>query len=449
MSKHNVLFYSNHPQDQLSREIIQELNRNSLLKEQYVTICVNQPGIKLPRVVMEHGEIPCLVTRGFKKLISGNDALSLVKEANSGKATGLDYGDVDKAAQVSEDHGILANESGRTSYHQAFNEDWNHGAENDERTVNSAYSTIEEGYSQGNVDTYEEQGKHNTRGLKNQLNKKLQDIQQQRASEVPGPIQRIDSGGFPGGERGRFSDGANHGIGRDGGMGGGMDPRMMDPRMSRGNGGQNFQPNFEDSGQAFGGAGGMDGFAGGHGFQRTPQIQNPYAPGGGMVGAGPAMGNHGFGEMSPESSNPYSRRIPSENQRFLPQPVNNPLFSHQGNLNNPGAQAPRGGGRALGFPELPSGFGQIGGGNSGGGSGGGGGLMAGGGSNIGGGAGYSSLDSAFSGEGLMGNQIQGSQFGRQPNHRGGKMREVQLSHGLPSGRGHAGPNGNMINTSNY
>ena len=36
-AKHNLLFYSSHPNDQLSKQILQELNKNPLLKEQYLT----------------------------------------------------------------------------------------------------------------------------------------------------------------------------------------------------------------------------------------------------------------------------------------------------------------------------------------------------------------------------------------------------------------------------
>ena len=124
MSKHNILFYSS--EDALSKNILLELNKDKLLKEQFVSICINSPGIVLPNMILEKidkHEIPVIITRGFNIPITGDAAFNWIKEHNSGKAAGLDYGDPGKASQVSEDHGILAAESGRTSYHQSFNED--------------------------------------------------------------------------------------------------------------------------------------------------------------------------------------------------------------------------------------------------------------------------------------------------------------------------------------
>lgn len=182
MSKHNILFYSNHQNDKLSQEILTLLNQDQLLRDQFVTICVNSPGIKLPKMIIDRNEVPVIITRGFNQPIAGQAALNWISEHNSDKAMGLDYGDPDKAHQISEDHGILAAESGRTSYQQSFNNDWNAGAENDVRTVNSAFSNIEYINS---IDTIEERGKHNTKGLKTELNRRMKGLGQERNQEIP------------------------------------------------------------------------------------------------------------------------------------------------------------------------------------------------------------------------------------------------------------------------
>lgn len=373
MSKHNILFYSSHPNDQLSREILQELNRNNLLREQYLTVCVNSPGIRLPKMITEKNEVPVIVTRGFDKPISGESALSLIREANSGKSGGLDYGDPSKAGQVSEDHGVLANEAGRTSYHQAFNEDWNHGSENDNRTLNSAFSPIEDGFQQNTVDTYEEKDKYNTKGLKNQLDRKLKQVNFQRMQEVPQPIQRIGSGG--------------------GGLGMPLAATQQQlPNSSLG-------PNM----------GGFPAMMQQPQVQMTPMQQNPYGMNS-QMGYMPGMG--GRGDM-----------------RFPPQPTGNPLYPPPRSPTNQ-------------MPAIPSGFGNMM--NTGGG-----GISA----NTprsGNNSDFSSFDSAFTGESLMGTPMQTSKFGTRGNEMNkDNKREHMLNMGLPSGRGHAGPYGSMMNTSSF
>lgn len=376
MSKHNILFYSSHPNDQLSREILQELNRNSLLKEQYLTVCVNSPGIQLPKIITDKNEVPVIVTRGFDKPISGEAALSLIREANSGKSGGLDYGDPNKANQVSEDHGILANEHDRTSYHQAFNEGWNQGAENDDRVLNSAFSPIEEGYQQNMVDTYEEKGKHNTKGLKTQLDRKFKQMNFQRMKEVPQAIQRTGAGG-PG--LPLASTQHQHPNG------------MLGPNMG------GFPPMHQPGGYM------MPPQA-----QMVPQQQHPFAPPrqipSNQMGNLPGMG--GRGDM-----------------RFPPQPVSNPLH-HPSRTNVP--QLPAGfGGQGIKANTRPSSASM-------------------------GGSDFSSFDSAFSGASLMGTSMETSKFGtREHQNHGNQKRDRMLSMGLPSGRGHAGPYGSMMNTSAF
>lgn len=341
-NKHNILFYSSNPADKLSQQILQELNKNDLLKEQYLTICVNSPNIKLPRMIVEKNEVPVIVTRGFDQPISGEAALSLIKEANSGKAGGLEYGDPNQASKVSEDHGILAAESGRTSYQQAFNEDWNSGAELDSRTVNSAFSPIDDGFQQNVIDTYEEKGK-GTKGLKGQLNKKLSQLNEQRMHEVPQPLQKVSG-----------------------------------------------PPQQNQFPQQFGG-------------QRPPNPQQQHHQ--------PMMG--GRGDM-----------------RFPPPPTQNPLFPPPRQMSqqkNPSSNV----------PQLPNGFGNIQPNSRAGAA-----SM--------GGSDFSSFDNAFSGSSLMGGPMQTTQFsGRQQGNNNKRNNNNVMAMGLPSGRGHGGTFGSMVNTSSF
>lgn len=375
MSKHNILFYSSHAKDIISDNIIKELNKRPLLKNQFALICVNSPGIKLPKMIIEKNEIPVIITRGFASPITGEAALNWIREHNSDKAVGLDYGDPSKAAQISEDHGILAAESGRTSYHQSFNNEWNLGTENDSRTINSAYSQIED---MNNIDTLEEKSKHNTSGLKNDLDHRLKSLDVQRQREVQPPLNRI--GGLP------SQDGKSSGMT--------LNQVFSDSRQGQGQGAPMYQP-----------------------FRQPPppgqMLFNPNQP---------------IQSRDPQSkssmNNPYNPtgmmgRPMSDSNIFPPQhptPPQNPLYPNRdypGNLGPAKAGVNR-------FPTLPDGFGMSGGG---------------------GGANFSSFDSAFTGQTLMGTKME-TKFNNT-------RREKTINPGLPGGLGHGGPVSDMINTSGY
>lgn len=370
MSKHNILFFSSHREDLLSKKILDllKLPRNKDLRDQFVIICVNSPGIKLPRMIMERNEVPVIICRGFNKPISGEAALKWIEEHNSDKAMGLEYGDPDKANQVSEDHGVLASESGHTSYHQAFNNDWNAGAENDTRTLNSAFSNIEETNS---IDTVEERGKHNTRGLRRDLDRRLKQADNARLQEIP----------FPHNEQ---------------------------TQKIKGNDGPSLQYNPNPLGA-------------------PPRPPNPFEQPAGRSQFPPAPQNFNNLNrlMTPQQTvqQPRGQRT-RDGVDFPPTPSPNPLFPSQQNRqpHNPNQRgfpgnlnAPKKGGR---FPELPPGFGP--GSNS-----------------------FSTLDSAFTGQSLMGTPM------HDRNSKFNDRREKSLGPGLPVGRGHAGPFNQMVNTSNF
>lgn len=318
MSKHNILFYSSHPSDQYSQEILAELAKDPLLREQFVAICVNSPGIKLPKMIVERNEVPVIIARGFNQPISGSHALNWIKEHNSGKAVGLDYGDPGKANQVSEDHGVLAAESGTTSYHQAFNSDWNQGAENDSRSINSAFSEIAD---LNQIETLEEKGKNNTSGLKSEINRKLRNRDMERTREM--------KSGFP------------------------------SPQDSL---------HLNQLGQ-------------------QPSAPNPlqYNP-------------REF--MSPAPPNPFQ-----EPSRTSNRPMNNQMFLQQRN-SQPNLPP--------NFPSPPQNM-----------------MVQ--------RSSFSQLDTAFTGQSLMGTPMKNGQFHTR--------REQSIPNGLPGGRGHGGPFSSMVNTS--
>ena len=342
MSKHNILFFSSHPQDKLSQEILGLLNSDPLLSEQFVKICVNSPGIKLPRMIVERNEVPVIITRGFNQPISGQAALDWINQhENSDKALGLDYGDVDKAAQISEDHGILASESGRTSYHQAFNDDWNAGAENDVRTINSQFSSIED---TNNMDTLEEQGKHNTKGLKRMMDRRMKNRDFERIQDVRGlgdPNRRGD-GSMSLGQLGAVGGGNLRGGGEEG-----MAP-MYNPYP-------NGQPQVPDLPIGL------------RPVETNPSRQ-PQQPGfndfSRLMGEGSGRG--GMSQPTP---------MRTRDGLDFPTPMQNPLYPPARGAGGRGRKGPGD------FPAMPPGFGGAGGGTS--------------------------LDNAYNGQSLMGTPMKG------------------------------------------
>ncbi len=179
-----ILFYTSRSNDTLSYEILNELQNNQNLNDQIKKICVSNPSLKLPKIIVERDTFPIIVVRGFNKPIEGEHALSWIKEGHfSGKANGLDYGDLDKTKQTSDDFGTLAVESSNTEYHQAFNEEYNRdGVDLSTHVVNSTFSHIDDSQ---NIDTFEEQ--KNARAPFSQLDQ----IREQRAKEISQPLQRI------------------------------------------------------------------------------------------------------------------------------------------------------------------------------------------------------------------------------------------------------------------
>jgi hypothetical protein len=417
MSTHNILFYSSHPNDKLSQEILAVLTKNPLLKDQFATVCVNTPGIKLPKMIVERNEVPVIVTRGFNQPISGQAALNLILEhSNSDKALGLEFGDVNKASQVSEDHGILANESGRTSYHQAFNDEWNAGAENDVRTVNTSFSSIDDKTS---VETFAELGKEKNlqQNMKLRDRNRRQDVQglndPNRRADNSFTLQQLNNGSRtsgPGSLRGGTDNGLMYnpypmGQPTTPDLPPGLRPMETNPgRDSEGRVGGLAPPQFTDYSRSMTGGGG------------GPGMGRGMMSGGGMGGPGirPGMGG-GPGMMGPG----MSRGVPGGIGRggggndFMP-PQSNPLF--------PPSRAGGGGPNMGDFPALPPGFGGVGGGGGGG---------------AGGAGAFSALDSAFTGQSLMGTPMKATT--QRGNNTINDRREKSFGPGLPVGRGVAGP----------
>lgn len=171
----NILFYSIHPNDKLSREFINELNKLHLLKKQFILICVNDPKIKIPDKIAKIGKIPVIIPSGvWDKAITGIDVLTWLKNGIfSNSANGMNYGSFDDLdmSQYAE----LTSEDKVTEYHQYLNKDYNKGFDLKDANINSFYSKLNEDH---HVTTYD--NSNETKFNKKVIDQKLHTAKKER-----------------------------------------------------------------------------------------------------------------------------------------------------------------------------------------------------------------------------------------------------------------------------
>jgi len=393
----NILFYTSHPQDQLSRQILNELQKNNALNRQFVKICISNPNLKLPRS-LQHEKFPLIVTKGIPKPVSGGDALTWIQEgAFSGKAgqnsdgQNMDFGDLKEGTQISEAFGMISDENKTTNYHQQFNDQYNTGIDNEQRVVSNHFSNVND-MPQMDIFAESDRGKS-----KKQMDQRFNQFQQLRTNDTgrpnnnsyisrneamangPNMITGTMGGSMPGGMRD--------------GMGGGMPPGMRDGMgggMGMGAPGGNMPMRGMPpmGGSHMGGGGGSP--------PLPPALQpiktQPEKSSSGMMPQGfPQMG----GGMNQHPSQ-FSQRqqSPLDNRNIVSHSNNTPAHAN----------------------DLPSGFpsGTIGGGVN--------------------------IASAHSGQSLLGKSMDDSQFNT-------RKRDHQLHSGMPSGMGGRPPLNSGMNTS--
>jgi len=409
---HSIIFYTTHPEDKISQAILVELKKYTDLKDQIRLICVSNPNLKLPSMIMEMDTFPVIVTRGFDQPLMGEHALSWIKEGHfSGKTTSEGYGDINNADKTDDDFGTLATESSRTEYHQAFNEDWNRdGVDQSPHVINSTFSSIDESQ---NMDTFEE-GKSKVGG---QVDSAMRRLQMQRDSDVPPPV-RPGVGPLPGtagplpGTAGPLP-GLADGRGPPSSGGFPSSTSGAPPPSLSGN-----QLGFDTRGGAMPPPAGV------------PNFQHPLAnprppPYGGFAGPGQGPGQ----SQSQSQGQSQNKPFPADTSgNFPPPPPANPMVpQHPGSMHPPPGNAfppqvqgpgpgPGGTGsdpsKASNVPALPSGFG-VG----------------------------TSLNDAYGGMSLLGT----GEINNQHNPR----REQLMNPGLPTGRGRMGPNQGGLGTRSF
>lgn len=188
-----ILFYSIHPEDQLSKKIIDEINKNPLLDKTIKKICVSNPNLKLPeKLKTDLKEIPSIISRGFNKPISGIDALTLLQ--NSNKATGgLEFGDIsNKEQSISDKYGALEIEAADTksNFYDIIDKNYSKDhIEQSKHNINSKFSNLEDIH---NMDIYEDKqptGKNSEKKL--EIDKKYDKFLKERDIGIKKPISSI------------------------------------------------------------------------------------------------------------------------------------------------------------------------------------------------------------------------------------------------------------------
>lgn len=217
----NLLFYSVHPNDQFSREFLQELEKNPILKRQFVLICVNDPKIRIPDKIKQLNKVPVLIAAGLNRPIFGNDAVSWLKNNSfQEKGNGFEYGSFDPSQG---NFSFLGEEHKTSDYNQFFNNEYNQGFVEKDSVINNQFTNLK---NDTHITTYDDSSELK-KDIQGQLEQRLSDLRKMRDTDVPKPIKRIGGMG-EGPEMGTGGGGSGSGNfynmgpqGGGGGMGGG------------------------------------------------------------------------------------------------------------------------------------------------------------------------------------------------------------------------------------
>jgi hypothetical protein len=204
----NLIFYSTHPNDKLSRMCLAELEKMPELKKQFIPICIHHPQditkppmIRLPHIVDEcksRGLIPILAVAGFEKPIFATSALSWIKES----ALKLDEGIVPSnihGGGVADNCSTVSGSA--VAGNSLFDTDYNIGFSSAKGEFNKSYANIDEA-AESRIVTYDEVNDRQT--ASNEIAQRLEQLKFSRDVDVPQSQQRISGqsrssgGGMPG-----------------------------------------------------------------------------------------------------------------------------------------------------------------------------------------------------------------------------------------------------------
>ena len=200
----NLLFYSLHPNDALSKQCIEYLDKYPVLNKQFIRICIHDPRnynrpptIRLPRIVDEckqKGLIPLLAIAGLTEPVFAQAAISWMKESSlnsKGDLLGSNIhggGIADSCCTIEQ-----ASQSGNS----LFDTDYNIGFSNGRGEFNKGYASIDEA-SDNRIVTYEDSS--DKKSASSDIAKRMEQLKFSRESDSPRqPPQMQHMGGGGGG----------------------------------------------------------------------------------------------------------------------------------------------------------------------------------------------------------------------------------------------------------
>ena len=189
----NLIFYSLHPNDKLSKMCLEELEKMPEFKKQFIPICIHDPRdinrpptIRLPQKVEEckrKGLIPILAIAGFKEAIFATSALSWIKES------ALKTGDAVLGSNIHgggvADNCSLISQAGESG-NSLFDTDYNIGFSNARGEFNKNYANIDEA-SESKIVTYDESSDKNT--ASSEISQRLEQLKFSRDQDLPNQRQ--------------------------------------------------------------------------------------------------------------------------------------------------------------------------------------------------------------------------------------------------------------------
>lgn len=188
MHNKNLLFYSLHPNDVLSRQCLDELAKMPELSKQFVPICIHHPrdcnappNIRLPKTVQlckQRGLIPLIAAAGFNEPVFAQAALSLIKQSAL-KQTGVvasnihGQGTADNCCSIEQ-----ASRSGNT----LFDTDYNIGFSSGKGEFNKDYASIAEA-CESKIVTYDDA--NDRKSAASEIAQRLEGLKMSRDVDVP------------------------------------------------------------------------------------------------------------------------------------------------------------------------------------------------------------------------------------------------------------------------
>jgi len=144
----NIFFYSTHPDDKESAEFLKELEKNQLLKKQVILINIYQH--KIPEIVRRTGKIPVLVAEGFNEFITGNAAISWLRNGGfQSKGNGYESADLNSKIESV----VLIDEMKKKNDSLFINSSYNRGFDKKQSTLNTGYLSLK---AESHIEIYDE-----------------------------------------------------------------------------------------------------------------------------------------------------------------------------------------------------------------------------------------------------------------------------------------------------